>query len=121
MTEKRGIGVVAAGSLTAAIVLLAGLAAAKADELSDLRANQQPLQQRIDQLPPDQAQAPPPSLQVPGSGRPNANGAPRGGTAAPDQPLLGGSFPRSFVIPGTSTSVRVGGSIDESFGYRTNR
>lgn len=119
MSEKRRIGVVAATGLTAALVLLAGPAAAKADEWSDLRANQQPIPQRLDGLPSSQIEAPPPP--APGSGGPNAEGAPSGGSAAPDQPLLGGSFPRSFVIPGTSTSVRVGGSIDESFGYRTDR
>ena len=27
-------------------------------------------------------------------------------------PIAGGSFPRSFLIPGTDTSIRVGGFID---------
>jgi hypothetical protein len=43
--------------------------------------------------------------------------APVGGPAASDSPSLGaarvvgaGSFPRSFLIPGTDTSIRVGGS-----------
>ncbi len=119
MTGKRRIGAGAASGLTAAIVLLTGVAAAKADELSDLRANQQVLQQQIDRLPPDQTQAAPP--QMPGAGGSTVDGAPKGSTAEPDPPLLGGSFPRSFVIPGTSTSVRVGGSIDETFDYRTGR
>ena len=30
---------------------------------------------------------------------------------------LGGSFPRSFLIPGTDTSIRVGGFIDETLDY----
>jgi Porin subfamily len=30
----------------------------------------------------------------------------------PGVPLAGGSFPRSFLIPGTDTSIRVGGFID---------
>ena len=35
------------------------------------------------------------------------------GTAAiPGKPLAGGSFPRSFLIPGTDTSIRVGGFVD---------
>ena len=51
MTKKRNIGGVAAiGGMTAAVLLLTGLPTAKADELADLRANQQLLQQRIDQL-----------------------------------------------------------------------
>jgi hypothetical protein len=32
--------------------------------------------------------------------------------AAPGAPSLGGSFPRSFLIPGTDTSIRVGGFVD---------
>ena len=84
MIKNRTIATVAAlGGLTAAIALLAGLPAAKADELADLRANQELLQQRLDQL----AQAPPP----------------------PGAALGVGSFPRSFLIPGTDTSLRVGG------------
>ena len=57
MTKKRNFGRVAAiGGMTAAVVVLAGLPAARADELADLRANQQLLQQRIDQLAQAQAQ-----------------------------------------------------------------
>jgi hypothetical protein len=82
----------ALGGFTAAVALLSGLSAAKADELADLRANQDLLQQRIDQL-----------AQIPGPG-----GAYPGG---PPAPTAGGSFPRSFLIPGTDTSLRVGGRI----------
>ena len=57
MTKSHGIGRLAAiGGLTATIALLTGLPAASADELADLRANQELLQRRIDQL--AQAQAP---------------------------------------------------------------
>src|SRR3989475_689273 len=104
MTRKRNIGGVSAiGGLTAAIALLTGLPAASADELADLRANQEVLQRRIDQL----AQAGiPPSRIAPGI-------APALGTEAiPGQAIIGGSFPRSFLIPGTDTSIRVGGFID---------
>ncbi|TMJ55904.1 MAG: hypothetical protein E6G90_06610, partial [Alphaproteobacteria bacterium] len=85
MTEKRNIrGVAAIGGLSAAIALLTGLRAANADELADLRANQELLQKRIDQL----SQAPPPGRAapfVPGFGpetRPTAT------------PVTTGSFPR---------------------------
>src|SRR5947207_9217051 len=89
MTNKRKIGNVAAlGGLTAAVALITALPSARADELSDLRANQELLQKRIDQL----AQVPPPP--------------PPGG---PGGPVMTGSFPRSFVIPGTEVSLRVGG------------
>ena len=51
MTRKRTIGTRAAlGGLTAAVALIAAQPAAKADEVSDLRANQEVLQRRIDQL-----------------------------------------------------------------------
>ena len=57
MTRKRNIGSAAAiGGATAMIALLTGLPGARADELADLRANQQLLQQRIDQLAQAQAQ-----------------------------------------------------------------
>jgi hypothetical protein len=68
--------------------LATGLSVASADELADLRANQELLQRRVDQL----AQVPPPP---PGAG--------------PGGPVLAGSFPRSFVIPGTEVSLCVGG------------
>ena len=107
MTGKRNIRSMAAiGGLSAAIALLTGLPAVSADELADLRAkqqllqsNQELLQKRIDQL----SQAPPPGAPgpyVPGFGpqtRPTA------------APVTIGSFPRSFLIPGTDTSLRIGG------------
>ena len=103
-------------SFAAAGVLLVGATAAHADELADLRASQaalsaqqtnldkeqELLKARIDQL----AQGP-----NPGS-NPGAAGSP-----APSAPALGGSFARSFLIPGTDTSIRIGGFIDESVFY----
>ena len=107
MTRKRNLGNLAAiGGLTAAVALLTGLSAARADELADLRANQQLLQLRIDQLAQAQAQG------APGATGGNAP-VPAFGTApVPGQALAGGSFPRSFLIPGTETSIRVGGFVD---------
>jgi hypothetical protein len=101
-THRTG-GLAAIGGLTATIALLTGFSAAKADELADLRANQELLQRRIDQL----AQgAIPPSRISPGI-------APALGTEPiPGQPIIGGSFPRSFLIPGTDTSIRIGGFVD---------
>jgi hypothetical protein len=106
MIRKRNIGSVAAiGGVTAAVALLTGLPAASADELADLRANQELLQRRIDQL--AQAQIPAPGG-APGGGIPGAMGA----EPIPGQSIVGGSFPRSFLIPGTDTSIRIGGFID---------
>jgi hypothetical protein len=103
MTKTRTIGTLAAiGGLTATIALLTGLPAA-ADELADLRANQELLQRRIDQL----AQGAIPETRI-APGTPGALGA----QAIPGQAIIGGSFPRSFLIPGTDTSIRVGGFID---------
>ena len=111
MTRKQNFGSVAAiGGLTAAVALLACLPAAKADELSDLKANQQLLQQRIEQL----AQGGPPSR----LGAPGMAGRSVYGTApVPGAALVGGSFPRSFLIPGTDTSIRVGGFADLTMDY----
>src|SRR5438477_12721731 len=98
MTRQRNIGSVAAiGGLGAA--LLTGLPAASADELADLRANQELLQKRIDQL----SQAPPPG--PPGPYVPGFGPETRPAAA----PVTVGSFPRSFLIPGTDTSLRIGG------------
>jgi len=96
MTRKRTIATRAAlGGLTAAVALIAAQPAAKADEISDLRANQELLQRRIDQL----AQAPSP-------GNMYGVGEPPGPSSLQ---MTGGSFPRSFLIPGTDTSIRLGG------------
>jgi hypothetical protein len=107
MTGKGNIrGVAAIGGLSAAIALLTGLPAVSADELADLRAkqqllqtNQEVLQKRIDQL----SQAPPPG--APGPYVPGFGPETRPAAA----PVTTGSFPRSFLIPGTDTSLRIGG------------
>src|SRR6516225_10188727 len=110
MIGKRTIGKSAAiGGLTAAAALLMGFSAASADELADLKANQELLQRRIDQLS-QAAPTPPPGT---GYGIPGAYGA----QATPGVPIAGGSFPRSFLIPGTDTSIRVGGFVDETIDY----
>src|SRR5215469_13313514 len=110
MIRKRNIGSVAAiGGLTATIALLTGLPAATADELADLRANQELLQRRIDQLA-QQAQLPPSRI---APGVPGALGT----APIPGQGIIGGSFPRSFLIPGTDTSIRVGGFVDLGANY----
>src|SRR5215467_10715082 len=104
MTTTPGLrGLAAIGGLTATIALLTGIPAAHADELADLRANQELLQRRIDQL----AQIPA-TGGVPGAGTPAGTGA----QAAPGAASVGGSFPRSFLIPGTDTSIRIGGFVD---------
>ncbi len=100
----------AIGGFTAAVALLAYLPAAKADELADLKANQQLLEQRIEQL----AQGGPPShLGAPGTAGPSVYGT----APVPGAALVGGSFPRSFLIPGTDTSIRVGGFADLTMDY----
>jgi hypothetical protein len=100
MIRKRSLcNVAAIGGPIAAVSLLMGSPASRADELADLRANQELLQKRIDQL----SQAPPQAAPfVPGFG-PETLAKPTG------LPVTGGSFPRSFLIPGTDTSLRIGG------------
>jgi hypothetical protein len=108
MTNTRNLcNVAAIGVPIAAFVLLAGSSAARADELADLRANQELLQKRIDQL----SQAPPPGAPgpfVPGFGPE---------TRPINAPVTTGSFPRSFLIPGTDTSLRIGGYANGYFQY----
>jgi hypothetical protein len=97
------ITVAIAGTLSTAAL---PLDVACADEMSDLRANNQLLQQRLDQL-----------AQIPAPGSPYPGGPP---AATAGQGIVGGSFPRSFLIPGTDTSLRVGGQITEIVDYWLN-
>ena len=89
MKNGRNAAITVAVACALAAPLAIGPSAARADELSDLRANQDLLQQRLDQL----------SQLQPGATAPSAPGAAVGA----------GSFPRSFLIPGTDTSLRIGG------------
>ncbi|HEY1796799.1 MAG TPA: hypothetical protein VGG57_11845, partial [Stellaceae bacterium] len=50
MDRKRILGTAAAIGGFAAFTLLTGVPSAKADEVSDLRANNELLQQRLDQI-----------------------------------------------------------------------
>jgi hypothetical protein len=101
MTTIRKIGAVAAlGGMIAAVALLTGLPGAYADELSDLRANQQILQQELANL---EQQAALGAKPVP-----------------PGAPSLAGSFPRSFLIPGTNTSLQISGRIELDAAYWIN-
>jgi Porin subfamily/DcaP outer membrane protein len=104
MTSRWNLSSVAAiGGIGAVLSLLSGSSTARGDELADLRANQELLQQRIDQL----SQAAPGSVPIPGQYVPGFG--PPTGAPGPGQPVTSGSFPRSFLIPGTDTSLRVGG------------
>jgi len=82
--------------------------AAQADELAAGQRSDQ-AQQRVEQL----AQG-----AIPGPGGLFTQGAPPAPTAGAG--LVGGSFPRSFLIPGTDTSLRVGGEIRENLTYWFN-
>jgi hypothetical protein len=111
MTRAQRIGSLAAiGSLTALVALQTGLPAARADELSDLKANQQLLEQRIDQLAKQQ--------QAMGVGEQRADVV--GGPVVAGAPSLAGSFPRSFLIPGTNTSIAISGYVKLDMAYWFN-
>ncbi len=102
MSTTRKIGIMAAlGSTTAAFAMLSGLSAARAD---DLTINQQLLDQRVDQL----AQGLFVGPSVPGSTDVNK---------AAGAPVTAGSFPRSILIPGTDTSIKIYGEIREITDY----
>jgi hypothetical protein len=89
MKNGRNAAITAAIACALSAPLAIGSYAARADEMSDVRANQELIQSRVDQLAQIQ----------PGAVAPTAPGAPIGA----------GSFPRSFMIPGTDTSLRLGG------------
>jgi Porin subfamily len=109
MSRNRKIGTIAAlGGATAVVALLTGLPSAKADELSDLHSQNQLLQERLDQL----------AQQIPAAGGFYTGGAPPAPSAGAG--LVGGSFPRSFLIPGTDTSIRVGGELRDNVTYFFN-
>ena len=86
------------GSCFAALVFL-GLPGASADEFGN-PTTQQTFQSRIDQLAQPAA--------------PKTGEQPSNPPATAPSP---GSFPRSFLIPGTDTSIRIGGSVGGTMGY----
>ncbi|HYM72947.1 MAG TPA: porin [Stellaceae bacterium] len=101
--QGRKIGTIALlGGSTAALAMLTGLAGARAD---DLKVNQQLLSERLDQLAAVGLQ--------PGAGA--YLGADQNKAAG--APVTAGSFPRSILIPGTETSIRIGGQITEIIDY----
>src|SRR5215469_7237636 len=103
MLKARKLGtIVALGGSTAAVAMLTGLAGARAD---DLKLNQQLLDTRIDQLAA--------VGQQPGAG----NQFSVDQNAAAGSPVTAGSFPRSILIPGTDTSIKIYGQITEVLDY----
>ena len=98
------IGTIAAlGGSTAALAMLTGIAGARAD---DLQINQQLLDTRIDQLAA--------VGQNPGAAATvfSVDQNPAAGAA-----VTAGSFPRSILIPGTDTSIKIYGQITEIMDY----
>jgi len=103
MKNARNIGIIAAlGGSTAALAMLSGLAAAHADEL---QVNQKALDTRIDQLAAVGLQ--------PGQGAVFSVDQ----NKAAGSPAVAGSFPRSILIPGTDTSIKIYGQITEVLDY----
>jgi Porin subfamily len=103
MMRGRKLGTIAAlGGSTAALAMLTGLAGARAD---DLQINQQLLNTRVDQLAA--------VGQQPGAGAQfSIDQNPAMGSA-----VTAGSFPRSILIPGTDTSIKIYGQITEVLDY----
>src|SRR5579884_4273655 len=100
MTRRTGAAVALGGMMAAAVALSAGFPGANADELSQLRANQQILQQELANLEQQAALGAKP--------------------VAPGAPTIAGSFPRSFLIPGTNTSIQIGGYVNLDAAYWIN-
>src|SRR5271169_986035 len=105
------IGFAAAG------ILLVGAAVSHADELADLQASQAALSAQQTALDKEQELLKARVEQLAQTG-PNPGGGvgPIGSTVSA-APALGGSFARSFLIPGTETSIRVGGFVDQTLVY----
>jgi hypothetical protein len=105
MSINRKTGSIAAlGSSAAVLAMLTGLGSARAD---DLQINQQLLDTRVDQLAAiGQGSA--------GSGNPymSIDQNPASGAGA-----TAGSFPRSILIPGTDTSIKIYGQMTEVTDY----
>jgi hypothetical protein len=93
-----GLWRIAGVAAALAVALLVHIEAADADDLSDIKANLALMQK---------------AQFAPGS----TGGTAYGTKAAPGAPLVGGSFPRSFLIPGTDTSIRIGGFADLTVQY----
>jgi hypothetical protein len=103
MAKGRKIGAIALlGGSIAALAMLTGLGGARAD---DLKVNQQLLSERLDQLAA--------VGQQPGAGA--YLGVDQGPAAG--APVTGGSFPRSILIPGTETSLKIYGQMTEVIDY----
>src|ERR1700723_219492 len=102
MMKARKIGIIAAlGGSTAALAMLTGLTGARADEL---QVNQQLLDQRIDQL-----------AQGLNTGAKNQFSVDQ--NAAIGGAVTAGSFPRSILIPGTDTSIKIYGQVTVVLDY----
>jgi hypothetical protein len=103
MRVNRKFGTIAAlGGSTAALAMLTGLVGARADEL---QVNQQLLNSRVDQLAAVGLQ--------PGAGAVfSVDQNPAAGAA-----VTAGSFPRSILIPGTDTSIKIYGQMTEILDY----
>lgn len=81
--------------LASAAIPLAFAMPVQADELSEMKAQLQALQKRIGELEARQAQAP----------------APQPEQAPASEAVTGGDFPNSFKLPGSDTSVKIGGYV----------
>ena len=101
MIRKRNIGRAATiGGLTATIALLTGLPSRRAPTSLPIYA---PIRKCCSAASTSWLKARTVSRDCP------APWAPR---RYPGEAMVGGSFPRSFLIPGTDTSIRVGGFVD---------
>lgn len=84
------------GTTALAFVAVGGVggAPASADELDDLRAEIEEMQRKLEELEKRQQEAPP-----------------------PDNIVTGGDIPGSFKLPGTDTSIKIGGYVKSDFIY----
>lgn len=98
MRQLNAKHLILAGCLTCSLALVAGAPQAKADELSDLKAQIQALTNKVEAL---QAQQKAQATQM----------AQQEKAAAPANAVTAGSVPGSFKLPGTDTSIKIGGYV----------
>jgi hypothetical protein len=104
IVKPRPTATLALAIFGAGCVLFADPPVATAGELNNPGPNQPAINSRIDQLAKPSA--------------PDSASQPTLDNPKPGDTTGAGSFPRSFLIPGTDTSVRVGGSVDATVDHR---
>jgi Porin subfamily len=115
----------AAAFCCAAAFLWAG-APARADDVTEIKAQIQALNERLSKIEQQQAQAKAAATPAPSTSAapaaPAASAASAASAVPPDEePVVGGAFPGSFKLPGTNTSIGLHGWVSLQSFYDSNQ